>query len=414
MAAVADMLGDVRKDIDKMNHSRNAYSISHPIPIAGSLSSHTGSTTGCFEQTNTPTLEPDLVIEEDLVSADRPHTGTSTCCCTDCVLPGDLTFDEYERHLTTKIDTGRRELEGIEGQLTRCYNLMKTLNELEKYAVQLQADNEDDRINKRQTFCGLPSLSTLQPQQRNTPGSSFNSAVPSSFYSERSSAERESGSPDRNPPFSVPARASSSQQSRASRLSKPFSGSRGIFKSTESYAVGSGDDFDSVVKPLPSRSRHAEEHQHSNSFAYSELDKALPVLRHAYTPRTQSTADLLGSLSWADFLAPTNMPYESSIFNRRGGFVAVDTSDDYLQESSGTSTPQHTFKWHAQRMGGMRLMPRRRHSKADELLGFVTPEPGSRPTSSLSLRDTYGPSEGKKSKMSLLKFSKLRKAKGEN
>ena len=97
-------------------------------------------------------------------------------------------------------------------------------------------------------------------------------------------------------------------------------------------------------------------------------------------------------------------------------------SDDC--DSSGSKTPQHTFKWNSQRVGGMRLKPKRRNSKADELLGLGVSSGSvdrqgtsqrslvSRAGSVLSSRETLNESaEGKKGMMSLLKLSKLRKGK---
>ena len=87
---------------------------------------------------------------------------------------------------------------------------------------------------------------------------------------------------------------------------------------------------------------------------------------------------------------------------------APDSFEGY--DSRGS---KQSFKWHSQRAAGSRMRPKRRHSKADELLGFNADGGLSRSGSVVSSKETLGEQvEVKKSKLSLLKFSKLGRGKG--
>ena len=455
--------------------------------------------------------ELEHIDKENRGRNDRPHTGTATCCCNRCAMPGESTYEEWQRHVDTKIEAGRRGVDAIDDQLARCRDAMELLTELEGYASQLMpprhevlspskdeewsaiptgppsplleaaSEIEDDGppsplnidesplTSRRQTICAFPSGANIAKHHQTRPsvtsgaGTSFalNVTATSSFYSEQAISDQDDEQPLTLPPrleVPVPRRASSTREAqvKSARLSKPFN---------EQWVAHSPDLAVSAYDLLTPRSApatkssfavgHSQRHPQPQIGEQSPTpydrtrDKPLPHVHRMYTPRTASTTELLGTLT--PDLFPTSTldsaagSRASSIFhNRRKGIVALDSDDCDtsldVSASGGnahTTSSRHTFKWHSQRVGGMRMRSRRRNSKADELLGLspgLGDENGgsarkdrskmesqrsllssiTRSGSVLSSRETVHEGGGlleKKSGFSLLKLSKLRKAK---
>jgi hypothetical protein len=459
MSNMDSILTAVRHDLQTLDHRRYDQSTDHTQHALPS-SSHAFSNT-CnksklsFDATQTKNDPKD--------KKEPPHTGTSTCSCRRCVMPGSLSFAEYERHVDTKIEVGRREVKVIDEQLARCHQLMSMITELQaqvkateditspagsaNWSVQVDAPTSplaegqydgkhhdgppsplmsfDDlngsvRSSRRQTICALSSLpsytSIHQPRAglSRDAGLSFNSVAASSFYSEQSAVTEDDDDAPLTLPtkLSVPRRASSTRQTRTARLSKPFS---------EKWVAHSPDAAVSAYDLLAPRS--APIPGYNNAPLHSNppyMDKPLPPLQRTYTPRTQSTLELLGhglNLGPDADIYDSAHDHGSSIFHRRRGMIAIQDSDDYDSQGSGRRTPQHSFRWQSQRGLGLRLKPKRRLSKADELLGLSPKAEERRRAGSVlsfggTINDGKEGKDGKRSKLGMLGFSRLKKEKG--
>jgi hypothetical protein len=349
-------------------------------------------------------------------------------------MPGSLTYTEFQRHIDNKIKAGRREATSIDDQIARCYELLGLLDVIDEHAALLTAETREEASPslpprsdarqpavRRRTISGLPMTpgDDSSKLEKKTPDTA-NVAPSPPFYSDMSASEHVHDSPSTiRPGLTLLKRSTSlkvapSNLPNAARLSKPFeydweAGDLGAYASDE------GDQpFDGQPDNTDRGYDGSRFYPSSDNWRYIK-DKPLPPVHRTSTPRTESTAELLGSLG-SELLLQERRPYTSgshaaSLPSHCDGLMSPQSAGSI--HSDGRAQ-QQGYKWHSQRGAGSRAKQKRRHSKADELLGFYVPESPTRAGSVMGSKDSLSEqSEGKKSKLSLLKLSKLRRSKGE-
>jgi hypothetical protein len=216
MSEIKSFLAGVRHDLHSMSRRRNVYPISncnsHPYPMSPTPASFPHSYTINIEHAG----EPESLSEKD---HDRPHTGTSTCSCKRCLMPGNLTYAEFKQHISAKIESGRREARTIDDQIVHCHELLGLLGMIDEQAARLKAETRDNTsplprsgacatVSRRQIISDLPM--TPEHDQRTVKQRPATTTASSSFYSEYNVGEHFPDTPATiRPGLVLPTRGSS-------------------------------------------------------------------------------------------------------------------------------------------------------------------------------------------------------------
>lgn len=428
MSEVDNLFADVRQHLRSLGLHRDAASISQPLPVSPSTPVSPPASTFRFDEANGSHQSPPQIRYNCI------HEGDFTDPCQTCAIVARSKYEESQKHISSRIEATRQEIDAIDSELAlrravlgfteALYDFMADLTPESPESISLLTSPSPElnecpmsMSGRRQTICALPvtpesdiSLE-VRPHTANVPASSRFSAqaTPPSYDYDLSSAIQ--------PAFILPARSTSlvsapgARPAAAARLSKPFE---------EKWAGGVSDECsaDEYEQAVVGR-RYTRYHgQSTSSFFPSQhtqrcREKRLPAppLQRTYTPRTESTTELLGTLG-SELLVHegrgnASANYYGSFMSNREAFVTSPTSE--MSDGHEVRSHEHGWKWHTQRGVRKGFKQKRRHSKADELLGFHTPQSPTMAENVISSAETLqNQSAGRRGKFSLLKLSKLR------